>query len=371
MLVERAADDPIDGRDINGEICPLPGGGGFVAGEDTGQPSPPPGWGVFDDDGNQIGKLTATYNVGGAEPFGCEFGPDGTLFTSEVGFQGFGTANGQLMMWFPPYDQFPGAPGEYPNTDARSTSYCKLATDLGTAGAVTVDAQGRVYVSQSSGLRIDRFSPPFPTGPDAAGGCGRTDATGAPLADSVQREVFTTASQGMLTFSGLALAPNGNIYAASVLTGRIAEYDLDGNLVRFLLEPPETTPPIPTGNPQGIAVGADGSVYYADLDLVGTLPDVGPGPNGTVRRIQLDAQGDPLPPEIVREGLAFPDGVALLPGDLETADPEPLEWPTLAGGAKRQFFNPDESDLTRRDRSQAHRALALPHRCRRDRRHRR
>jgi len=347
VLVPSADDDPKRGRDVNGEICPMPDGRGFVASEDTGQPATRPGWGVFDDRGRQIGKLAATYSVAGAEPFGCEFAPDGTLFTSQVGFQGFGTANGELMMWFPPYEQFPGPPGAYPDTGATSTSYCKLATDLGTAGAVAVDPQGRIYVAQSSGLKIERFSPPFPTGPDAAGGCGRTDATGAPLADEVHREVFATASQGMLSFSGLAFAPSGNLYAASVFTGRIAEYDPDGRLVRFILEPPELFPPHRYGNPQGIAVGADGSVYYADLDLVGTLPDVGPGPNGSVRRITFDADGNPRPPDIVREGLAFPDGVALFPGNLQKKkDPKPLEWPTLAGGPTRSFFNPKERHLT-------------------------
>jgi len=348
VLVESAGDDPDHGRDINGQICQRPDApGGFIGGEDSGQPHPPAGWGVFDAAGTQVGKLTATYHTDGPEPHGCAFAPDGTLFTSEVGFQGFGTANGQLIQWFPPHDRFPGPPGAYPDTDEASTTFCKLAGDLGTAGSVAVDRQGRVYVSQSSGLRIDRFSPPFPTGPDAAGGCGATDATGAPVADAVQREVFATAGDGMLTFSGLALAPNGNLYAASVLTGGIAEYDLDGNLVRFLLEPHGTELPAPTGNPQGIAVGADGTVYYADLDLVGALPDVGPGPNGKVRRIRFDAAGDPRPPQIVRQGLAFPDGVALLPGDLEPDEPPlPLEWPTLAGGHDRQFFNPDETKLT-------------------------
>jgi outer membrane protein assembly factor BamB len=348
VLVESAGRDPETGRDINGEICSRPdGAGGFVAGEDTGQPSPPAGWGVFDADGTQVGKLTATYQTAGPEPFGCAFAPDGTLFTTDVGTQGFGTANGQLVQWFPPYDAFPGPPGAYPGTDDVSTSFCKLATDLGTAGAVAVDDRNRVYVAESSGLRVVRFSPPFPTGPDAAGGCGGTDATGAPVADAVQREVLITASDGMLTFSGLAFAPNGNLYAASVLTGGIAEYDLDGNLVRFLVEPSGTTLPTPTGNPQGIAVSADGTVYYADLDLVGTLPDVRPGPNGKVRRIRFDEAGDPRPPQIVRQALAFPDGVAVLPGGLEPDEPPlPLEWPTLAGGDRRQFSNGDETALT-------------------------
>ena len=65
VLVPSAADDPKRGRDINGEICPMPDGHGFVASEDTGQPDTRPGWGLFDDRGRQIGKLAATYSVAG------------------------------------------------------------------------------------------------------------------------------------------------------------------------------------------------------------------------------------------------------------------------------------------------------------------
>ena len=333
VLIERAADDPGDGRDVNGEICFLPDGSGrFVMGEDTGQPTPPAGWGIFSSDGTQVGKLTATYFEAGAEPFGCEFAPDGTLFTSEVGFQGFGTANGQLIMWF--------------DIDGPTPTFCKLATDLGTAGAVAIDRDGRVYVTQSSGLTIERFSPPFPTAATPAGGCGGVDPTGAPFADAVQRETFASAGDGMLTFSGVAVAPNGNLYASSVLTGRIAEYGPDGSLVRLLLAPEQSTPPIRTGHPQGLAVGADGTLYYADLDLQGTLPNVGPGPNGKVRRIRFDFHGTALAPEIVREGLAFPDGLGLGPGDLESPEPVVGPWPTHAGDADRQFFNADEQWLT-------------------------
>ena len=151
----------------------------------------------------------------------------------------------------------------------------------------------------------------------------------------------------MLTFSGLAIAPNGNLYAASVLTGRIAEYDLDGNLVRLLLAPSASAPPITTGHPQGLAVSPDGTVHYADLDLVGTLPDVGPGPDGRVLAHPVRCRRRPrLPPDVVRAGLAFPDGVAVAPGDLETPEPVVPDWPTLAGSAERRFSNPVEDSLT-------------------------
>ncbi len=326
VVIEKASDG---GRDVNGEICFLPDGSGrFVAGEDTGQPNPPAGWGIFDADGTQLQKLTATYLTANAEPFGCAFAPDGTLFTSEVGAQGFGVGSGQLMMWF------------------DDGSFCKLATDLGTAGAVETDFDGNVYVAQTSGVTIERFAPPFPTAADEAGGCGGSDTTGAPVADAVQRTTFATPSDGMLTFSGLATAPNGNLYASSVLTGRIAEYDSDGDVVRLLLAPERSTPPITTGHPQGLAVGSDGSIYYADLDLVGTLPDIGPGPDGRVWRITFDSNGDPRPPVVIKQGLRFPDGLAIGPGDLETTSTPVPDWPTVAGGPDRTFFNPDEAFLT-------------------------
>jgi hypothetical protein len=316
ILIERASIDQ-NGRDINGQICRIPDGSGrFVAGEDTGQPTPPAGWGVFEADGTQVGKLTATYFVPGAEPHGCAFNKDGNLFTGEVGEQGFATPSGQLIMWFPPFDDFPGPDGLYPNTNDVSTNFCKIAVDIGTAGAVAIDAQGRVYVAAASQLVVYRFSPPFPTGPDGAGGCGSTDGLGSPMADVVNRETIITPI-GISTFAGLAFAPNGNLYASSVLTGQIFEFDTDGNLVRMILDPPDKTLPIPTGAPQDLTVGADGTLYYADLNLVGTLPNVGPGPNGKVWRIRFDTSNDPLAPEMIRENLAFPDGVGLQPGDLE------------------------------------------------------
>jgi hypothetical protein len=317
VFIERASDGESGGatvgrrRDVNGMICAFPDGSGrFVAGEDTGQPEIPPGWGLFSPAGVQIGKLTATYQVAQGEPYGCAFDGAGRLFTSDVGNQGFGRSLGQLILWFPPYAGFPGAPGSHPVADAVSQNFCKLATDIGTAGAVAVDAEGRIYVASASRGAILRFSPPFPSSPDAAGGCGATDALGSPLAEGVAREVF---ARGPYTFSGLAFGPGGLLYAASVLTGEIVAIDAGGAVVRKILDPPALLPPIPTGHPQGIAFDAAGSLYFADLDLVWDFPDIVPGPNGKLRRIRFDADGRPRPPEILVDGLEFPDGMAVMP----------------------------------------------------------
>jgi hypothetical protein len=320
VVFRNATDDPEHGRDINGMVCALPGDGGLLlAGEDTAQPHPPAGWGVLTADGRQVGKLTATVHTDAPDPYGCAVDAAGRVFATETGRKFFGGATGQLILWFPPFDVFPGPPGAYPSTDATSTGYCKLATDLGTALGVAVDPDGRVYVAAASGREVVRFSPPFPTGPDAAGGCTGRDALGSPLAEGVTRELFLGAQwrRGLVTYSGLALAPNGNLYVSSVATGRIAEFDRNGGFVRMILDPGHALPPYATGYPQGLAVDARGTLYYADLDLALNGLDVGPGPNGKVWRIRFDAEGRPGAPEPVLGGLAFPDAVSVLPGDLE------------------------------------------------------
>jgi len=318
VLIERASDDP-EGRDINGQTCPLGDGSGrFVAGEDTDQPHPPPGWGVFEADGTQVGKLATTYFTDGAEPFGCAVDSEGRLFTSEVGNQAAGDFNGQLILWFPPYDRFPGPPGAYPATDEPSTNFCKLAVDVGTAGSVATDERGNVYVASARGFQVLRFSPPFPTGPDAAGGCGATDGLGSPFASSVQRTVFADA---VATASGIARAQNGNWFLGGVFTATIGEYDAAGTLLRTVLEPDPNDNNFPraVGHPQGLARDCRGNLYYADLALVISGGGIGPGPNGTVRRIGFDVCGAPEPPVIVRDGLAFPDGLGIFAGTLAGA----------------------------------------------------
>ncbi len=316
VLIPSSKDGPASGRDINGMICPLQDGSGrFVAGEDTGQPATRPGWALLAPDGRQRGKLAPSAFAAQSEPYGCGFDAAGRLFTSEVGDPGFLRANGQLLLWFPPYTGFPGPPGAYPATGAVSENFCKLATDIGTAGGVAVDGQGRVYVASAGRGAIRRFSPPFPTGPDAAGGCGGRDALGSPLADAVREETLVRA---LATFSGLAISPRGTLYAASVLTGRIEEYDLDGRHLRSVMTSPRWLPPHPFGTPQGLAVDSRGTLYYADLDLVRTgWLGIEPGPNGKVWRIRFDAAGEPGTPEVVLDRLAFPDGLGVLPGDLE------------------------------------------------------
>jgi sugar lactone lactonase YvrE len=133
----------------------------------------------------------------------------------------------------------------------------------------------------------------------------------------VQRETFARARplDGLLTYSGLAFAPNGHLYAASVATGRIGEFDADGAFLRLVLDPEAWLPPFATGTPQGLAVDAAGSLFYADLDLGWEGWRLRPGKDGKLWRIRF-ADGAPQPPEALLRGLEYPDGLGVLPGAL-------------------------------------------------------
>ena len=313
-VIETRAQDP-DGWDINAQICFDPDGSRrFIAGEDTGQPNPPQGWGYFQLAGDavgtlsatRIGKLTPTYqgSSDNAENYGCGFLSDGRLVTTDVGNQAGGSGDGQLIIWFPPFDSF-------------EVRYCKLDVTIGTAGGIWVDDDDRIYLTSARVTPgVYRYAPPYPTSNDAAGGCGKLDDTGAPLADAIRKELFIPSDANIATPNAIVGSPVGTFYISSVINGVIAEYDQAGRYVRRILEPPagETLGPVPysTGSPLGLGIDSSGTVYYADIGLVVDSDGVGPGRRtGTVRRIPFE-NGDPLPPITMDSGLSFPDGIGVL-----------------------------------------------------------
>lgn len=321
-VITAFADDPENGRDINGQICFFPDGSRrFIAGEDTGQNAgSTAGWGIFqlsgegigDFETRQVAKLTPTYPqaTDNPEPYGCGILSDGRIVTTDVGNQALGDGTGQLTIWYPPFD-------------GEQIAYCKLDTGIATAQSIWIDDQDRIHVASArpptSG--IWRYSGPYPTSADAAGGCGRTDATGAPLADEamLRKELFIPAGENeLISPTGVAGAPDGRIYVSSVFSGAINEYDENGLFLRAILRHPDgeaigADTGFSTGTPLGIAVGADGVLYFADIGLrIGTdgLPGPGDG-TGAVRRIVFE-DGEPLPPETMAEGLLFPDAIGIL-----------------------------------------------------------
>ena len=313
-VIERRSDDP-NGWDINAQICFDPDGSRrFIAGEDTGQPNPPQGWGFFQLNGSfigslsatRIGKLTPTYQGASdnAENYGCGFLSDGRLVTTDVGNQASGPGNGQLIMWFPPFDRF-------------DVPYCKIDIAIGTAQQIYVDNQDRVYVASArENPGIYRYNGPFPTSNTANGGCGRRDSTGAPLADDLNKELFIPASGDIPTPNGLIPSLSGGFFVSSVLNGVIAEFAPNGSFLRRVLQPPsgEVLGPNPfsTGSPLGLGIDRSGTIYYADIGLVIRNGNIGPGDNtGTVRRLRFEGS-TPQQPETLDSGLDFPDGIGIL-----------------------------------------------------------
>ena len=320
------------GRDSNGQICFHRDAQGlhFIDGEDTNQGDShlTAGWGYFLLTGTQVGgfsyqevgKMTPTYQQtpDGAENYGCGFLSDGRLLTTDVGNQASGVGNGQLIIWFPPFDN--GA--VYSDTGVRPTTpahYCKLDIAIGTAGGIYVDKQDRIYVPSARiapgfGPAIYRYTGPFPTSDTAAGGCGQQDNTGAPLVDAntVTKEKFIAPDLvNIVTPNAIVASPKGTFYVSSVYNGVIAEFDTNGVFVRRILSPVagESLPFPSTGTPLGIGVDSNGTVYYADIGVVGMS---GPGDyNGSVRRIQF-VNDQPQAPEIMDSGLNFPDGIGIL-----------------------------------------------------------
>jgi hypothetical protein len=314
-VIKAQSRDP-EGRDINGQVCFLRGSNRFIAGEDTGQPEVPPGWGVFQLKGKrvgefearQIGKLNTTFqqppDLG--DPYGCGVLSDGRVVTSDIGASVTGPGNGQLVMWFPPFKR---------GLDGREVPFCKLDVGVATAQGIYVDEQDRIYLASARGSTggVLRYSGPFPTSDDAGGGCGKRDATGAPLVDAVHREQFIGAAQNFASASGIARSSSGGFYVSSVVGGRIAEFDAAGTVVRDVLAPKqgESLGTYSAGTPFGLTVDARGTLYYADLDLVISPDGIGPGPDGKVWRIRF-VDDDPQPPEVIDRNLRFPDGLGVL-----------------------------------------------------------
>ena len=137
--------------------------------------------------GEETAKLVPTFQSSGdnAENYGCGILSDGRVVTTDVGDQANGAPNGQLIIWYPPFD-------------SEKVKYCKIDVAISTAQSIHIGRDDHIFVAAArptsaagaTGSGVWEYSPPFPTSPDASGGCGKTDVTGAPLTDRAQKKLF-------------------------------------------------------------------------------------------------------------------------------------------------------------------------------------
>jgi hypothetical protein len=328
-------------RDINGQICVAPDGHHIITGEDTVLPpaggsgsSHDPriaGWGYFEIAGSSLGSITA-HQVGKLAPeagtgpgytgdpdnYGCGFLDANRLVTTAIGNTLPGQpANGQLFLWFGPFDT--GFRQEAEPSGVRffvgEVDHCQIDDTLATAGGIAVDPNGDVYVATN---RPDgngkpggvwRFRGRFPS--------SMAECTPDFLARNVHRTLIVPflkklpADLRAPTPSAVVISPDDTLYVSSVFTGTVSEFTKAGNWVRDIYPLSPITPPTgPTGNtPYGLATTADGTLWIADLGIVLNGPVNG---QGSLVKVRFDANRNPkLLGETVRKRLTFPDGLGV------------------------------------------------------------
>lgn len=327
------------GKDINAQICqfPAPHDRYILVGEDTGQDAGVvQGWGVFDlDTKRQVGKLISDY--GDIQPpavpdqYGCAFETDGAgnisrIFVSQVGTGSFTAANAQFIVFYPTSPALDAVFGRRtaeqvcPGGDCsaltkENSDWCILDDGIHTAGGLAMDAAGSVYMAQTAPAappevpapgRVLRYRGPFPADDDH---CAR-------VVPETFIQDFQTATPGAIVAArDSAGNPTGNWYVSSVIFPPVVnEYDANGMFVRNVLPPG-------FGTPFGLAVDEEGTLYAADLGITFNpeqlleSPDtlgLGPGDGeGSVLRVRF-AAGVPLPPDVLKDELNFPDGLGIV-----------------------------------------------------------
>jgi hypothetical protein len=284
------------------------------------------GWGYFRIKGESIGSITAEQvgklapgddYAGDPDNYGCGFIDKNRLLTTAIGNTLPGQpANGQLFLWFGPFDSV------RPATTESGTGYftgdvahCEIDRGLATAGGIAVDDNGDVYVAtnrpddEGHPGGVWRYRGVFPRTP--------SECTPAFVEQNITKQLLIPfvnqlpADLRAPTPSAVVISPDDTLYVSSVFSGTVSEFTKSGRWVRDLFPlSPVTAPTGPTGNtPFGMAVTSDGALWIADLGIVVGAPVEG---MGSVIRVPFDAARNPTPlGETVADGLTFPDGLGV------------------------------------------------------------
>ena len=318
-----AAGTVADGSEPHGQICFLPDGSRrFVVAETrpaSGSTPAAAGFGLYQLTGNDVGTYrvarVAGVRLSSAAPtttYGCAFLPDGRLFTTVVG-SATGAGTGQLVEWFPPFT-------------AAGATHCTIATGLASPGGLAADPAGgiEVAVARAPGAGVWHFTGAFPASAKACGSLSPPTTTAGTqpgpttVASGIRAAPLVTAgANGLTAPAAVALTADGKGFVAtSPPDGVIDQYDLSGHFVGTVLAPPAGEQlgitPRASGTPQGVAVNADGTVFYTDPALVrssdGTVAPAARA--GSLRRIVVTG-GKPGAPQVVNRQLPAPDGLGI------------------------------------------------------------
>ncbi len=279
----------------------------------------PDGWAIFRRSGKWTrGHIHTAWDFSGPppqgniDPQGCAFDAQGNFWGVDVGHGSAKEHDGSLVVFFP-------------GPRKRYREYCFVDEALAAPGMPAMDDAGNLYVPEPAALRVTRFSPPFPTSPADCANPKRL-VTMPPT----KTTFLAAGAGGAFTFAGIVRLPSGHFFVGSVLAPPVVnEYDASGLFVRTVV--PAGIP----GNPLGLAVGTDGTLYYSELSLDPTTLDTR---CGRVSMVRFDAAGRSGAPQVLGRNLAFPDGVTVVDSSRFRLDfgklPPAVEQPPSACGGE-------------------------------------
>jgi len=305
-----------NGAVAHGQICFLPDSTRrFVVAETrpgaAGSPASA-GFGLYQLTGDGVGTFRVQRVNGFTSPgassasatltYGCAFSKTGLLFTTDVGSVSptdsqAGAADGQLIEWFPPYT-------------SPTPAHCVVATGLAVPQGLAAESDGSIDLASAAAptAGVWRYSGAFPT---------KAAACAPPLTGVTATKVIPAGPNGLGAPAAVALTPdNKSLVVTSALDGVIDQFDLDGTFTTTLMTPSPAGPlgatPFATGTPLGVAVNADGAVFYADPGLERAANgSVAAGDRvGSLRRIAV-TKGQPQAPNALNQGLPAPDGLGI------------------------------------------------------------